>query len=226
MSINELVLETLKEVDFEKILKENLKKNIEASLKESIEAVYGYRWGKFAEMLKKELENRLSLNLEAVNIPQYNMLVQKALENEIKNNVENLSKENVKKLVDKFTMGEMKEVYKFSDLLEKLKKSSDNLEENDEITLYIETSSYSKLIFIYFDEAENVESYRCKYRIVLNNGKIQSLKIKETEITNVLLAKDEFEGLLANIFLQGKTIDLDYGVNEENYDLEYSSEED
>lgn len=226
MNINELVLETLKEVDFEKILKENLKKNIEASLKESVEAVYGYRWGKFAEMLKKELEDGLSINLEAVNIPQYNMLVQKAIETEIKNNIENLSKENVKKLVDKFTMGDMKEVYKFSDLLEKFKKSSENLEEDDEITLYIETSSYSELKFIYFDEAENVESYLCKYRIVLNEGKIQELKIKETEITDVLLAKDEFEGLLANIFLQGKTIDLDYGEYAENYDLEYSNEDD
>lgn len=226
MNINELVLETLKEVDFEKILKENLKKNIEASLKESIEAVYGYRWGKFAEMLKKELEDGLSINLEAVNIPQYNMLVQKAIETEIKNNIESLSKENVKKLVDKFTMGDMKEVYKFSDLLEKFKKYSDNLEEDDEITLYIETSSYSELKFIYFDEAENVESYLCKYRIVLNEGKIQELKIKETEITDVLLAKDEFEGLLANIFLQGKTIDLDYGEYAGNYDLEYSNEED
>ena len=226
MNINDIVLETLKEIDFEKILKENLKKNIETSLKESVEAVYGYSWGKFAGMLKKELEAGLSINLDAVNIPQYNMLVQKAIESEIKNNIENLSKENVKKLVDKFTTGDMKDVYYLSELLEKFKSSTDILEEGDEITLYIENFEFSKLKFIYFDEAENIETYRCKYRMVLQEGKIQELKIKETEITDVLLTKNEFDGFLANIFLQGKTIDLDYGENAENYDLEYSSEKD
>lgn len=224
MNINDIVVEVLKETDFDKILKENLKNNIEKTLKETIEDIYGSSYSHFGRILKNKFEKELSINLDAVNIPQYNMLVQKAIENEIGNNIEKLSRNSAKQLIDRFTIGDMKEVYNFSELLEKFKDSCENYEDEEKISLHIENSDYSKLKFIYLDEESNKPNYSCKYRIVLDEEKISSLNIKGTEITDVLLTRGNFDNLLANIFLQGKKINLDCGTDADDYDLYYETE--
>lgn len=43
---------------------------------------------------------------------------------------------------------------------------------------------------------------------------------------SVIFANSKLDGILANIFLQGKKIILDYGTDEDNYDLDYRVEED
>lgn len=227
MNINEVILKVMQEVNFEEILTSNLKESIKRTIEESVQKVYGSRYSKFGEALEKELENGLSINLKSINVPQYNYLIQNALKNAIKENIEEISQENIKKLTEKLTLGDMKDEYNFSELLEILKSEKKEYEEG-EISLYIRKSEYTSLIFIDLDlEAERRE-YLCNYRITLDGktNKIHSLKINDKDMDSVIFANGKLDGILANIFLQGKKIILDYGTDEDNYDLDYRAEED
>lgn len=226
MNINEIVLKVLDEVNFEEILTTNLKESIEKTIKSSIENVYGTRYSKFGKLFEKELEDGLEINLKTVKVPQYNYLIQKAIQQTLKEHIQEISHENIKKLTEKFTLGNMKDKYNFSELLKLLMQEKDEGEEG-EISLYMRNSEYTSLVFIDFDLESEQKEYLCNYKITLDKdtNKIHSLKINDKEMEGVLFGNDKFDTLLANIFLQGKKVILDYGTDPDNYDLDYGSED-
>lgn len=226
LKINEVVLKVLNEVDFEKILEEKLKTSIEKTIEIAVGEVYGSRYSNFGEALKKELSDSLSINLKKINIPQYNCLIGNALKNIVKKNIKKLSEENMQKLTEQLIMGNLEEEYNLSELIEMLKKEADEGEVGG-ISLHISESGYSNLIFIYIDFEEDKENYDCNYRIYIDKkeNKISSLKIKDKDMEEIIFAETTFDGLLTNIFLQGKKINLDNGMNEDNYDLHYGWED-
>ena len=117
MNINEIVLRVLNEVNFEEILTTNLKENIEKTIKSSVESVYGSRYSQFGKLFEKELEENLKVNLSVVKLPEYNYLIQKGIQEALKEHMQGITKENIKKLTEKFTLGDMKDEYNFSELL-------------------------------------------------------------------------------------------------------------
>lgn len=55
--------------------------------------------------------------------------------------------------------------------------------------------------------------------------KLTSIAIKDEDKEDVILSNNSFNGLLKNIYLQGKIIKLDLGDDANNYDTEINRED-
>lgn len=220
--INEVLIENN---NFEELIKNEIKANIEKSIKKVLEELICYRYSKFSENLSKKLEEQLSVNLDRIDIAQYNQFFKEKINDSITQIVNDETREKIKKSIDNILYTDLKEEYNLSELLEEFKNEITQWDEDiDEIYLNIEKEGLFK--HIYLDkEKPRYGNYECKYRLMFLYEKLTSIAIKDEDKEDVILSNNSFNGLLKNIYLQGKIIKLDLGDDANNYDTEINRED-
>lgn len=209
-------------MDFEKIIEDKVQECVKVTLENCIDSIYGSSYGEFGTALKDEIKKNISINLDNINIPQYNTLIQKSFNKAINDNIGNKFDASINELTNKVFMIDLKETYDLSDLLEKFKDSY-GYGHDEEITLHL--SEHYGSITIYLDASEHCENYACNYRIFVGkDGTIFSLKMKDKDLDDCMLDRSNSDSLLVNIFLQGKKIKFDRGKDPDDYDLGWDEE--
>lgn len=223
--LQKLINEILNENNnFEELIKNEIKANIEKSVKKVVDEVICYRYSKFSETLHKKLEEQLSVNLDKIDIAQYNQVFKEKINDSITQIVNDETREKIKKSVDGILYQELKEEYNLSELLEDFKREIAQWDDDiEEVYLCINNEDSFKTVYL-DKEKPKYNNYECKYKILFFNNKLIGITINEGNKEEVILKNNSFSGLLKNIYLQGKKIKLDFGDDDSRYDTEINRE--
>lgn len=224
--LQKLINEVLNENNnFEELIKNEIKTNIEKSIKKILEELICYRYSKFSENLSKKLEEQLSVNLDRIDIAQYNQVFKEKINDSITQIVNSETREKIKKAVDGILYEELKEEYNLSELLEDFKREIAQWDDDiEEVYLCINNEESFKTIYL-DKEKPKYNNYECKYKILFFDDKLIGVTINEDNKEELILENNSFSGLLKNIYLQGKAIKLDLGNDDSHYDTEINRED-
>jgi hypothetical protein len=220
--IKKMMVLAFEEIGSKGVIKEVFEKKI----RETIERIIGdlfSSYSEFGKSLEKKLGEKIAINLEEIDIPMYNVMI----ENYIRDQTTAVMNEQHKKLIDerlsKILAEEVKREWKLSEIVsEVVEKNAESAQENgwDQVSLHIEKCS--SLTFIRIDPEPNKEKYQCCIDICIDNknGSINSAEVGEYNTKN--FTKDKFlvrlhnvELLIFRLYSQGCKIIIDEGECED-----------
>lgn len=225
LDLNKIVAETMKNIQEEKVVEKLVEEKIKSTLKDVINDLFG-NWSPFSKQIKKELEKKLNINFENLDVAEYNALIALTVKNKLDEILTGQAVEKTKVLIDEM-LADVKPEYNLSEIIEKfiddIDKEDLDYEEYQDITLIIEDSDSFK--YIYLDESEDVAKYRCKYRIAIYDEKIFSINIENKELDHkkVLGGLYGFEALLFKLYANKTSLVFDQGMKSENYETSYTN---
>lgn len=216
--INEKIIEIEKNGFVEKTIEDNLKKCLESVISD----VFSYS-GPIRDGIKNHIKENLNVNLDDLNIPQYNTLVVQAVNKKVKEMIEIQGINKLNECMDKMLMN-VKEEYTLSEIIEQLKEEDCNekyeYSEDDYLTLIIDETGYGYK-HIYLDLEPDKSKYSCDYEIDINKeGKIYSTKLGGIDITKNLKIGSLYglNEMIFKIYSSGAKIILDQGMDSDDYD--------
>lgn len=186
MNIQEMMNNALVELHEEGIVKDIVKKQITATVESAIKDMMG-SWSLLSKALEAELKEKLQINLEKLDIPSYNELLAQAVKKQLDDAVYTKGLEDFNKRVGQIIGADLPDEMKLSTLVMKMAKEIDDIDELSiddylEMTLSVEKSGYAgDLYFIYMDPHQDKNSYECKYRLVISDGKLSSVTVNARE---------------------------------------------
>lgn len=223
IDLNSLVNQELKNLEESGFVKEAIQKQVEKTVTEIIDDLLR-EWSPFGKALKAEIESKLQINFDNLDIVSYNQVVLNAVKEKLDQVVYVQGVEQIKANMDAM-LSEIKPEYKLSEIIEKLKEfSSDDAKENDweEISLHV-SSPRDILTFIYFDEEPDKEEYQCKYILSVNkDGSLNTASIMDCKLDNKLVigGLHGMEELIFKLYAHKPVIIID----EDRVDTYYPSE--
>lgn len=163
----------------EKVIETDLTKAVEKEVKECLSSViddiFGYN-SDARKNLKEKFSSQIAICLENLKIENYNMMVLNAIQDTINGELSKRVEERIKEGILSSISILDKSSYKLSEIVEEFKREllgdMDDYE-GHEFTVIVKNSSCD-FVYIYFDKEEYQEEYRCKYRIMLYEGKVSS----------------------------------------------------
>lgn len=165
---------------------ELIENSVDQMMKRIIEDIFS-TWSPIAKQAKEQIEKKLDLNLQAVDLLDYNGLVISAISGYLKNEVEANSIDPIKKMVDGITGYQERAEITLSEINDKLTEMSMEYHDTDAeggYTLHIGETSYGSK-YICWDQSEDVDKWNCAVRIMVNeDGKIFSLMIKDYAVSH------------------------------------------
>lgn len=226
LDLNKIVNDSLVKIAAEGYVE----KVVEKRLKESIESVIDdlFRsYSDFGKNLKKEVGEKLKVNLGELKLDGYNVMVLNAVKAKLDEAIHIQGVERIKGSLDNLLV-DVKKEYKLSELIEEMKRDATEYNDDhygEEISFHIDPDS-SVLSFIYFDPDEDKEKYQCQYRLVLDkDGSMNSISIGDRKFDNRLImgGLHGFEETLFKIYSTGakiiideNNVDVEYGYNDED----------
>lgn len=221
MDLNKMVADSLKNMESSGKFQEIVDKQLEKTMSSIVKDLFG-EWSDFSKELKNEVEEKLKVNFDELNLQSYNHLIMESIKNMLDDEVTNQGVLKIKNQIEGLLVDSKRE-YKLSELMKELSEEIDGLDElgyDDchEMSLHID-ESYSST-FIHFDSKEGVSEYSCKYRLfVSSEGKILSVNINDTEYSNrssldfdvksVLKGIHGIDEILFTMFVSGAKLIID-----------------
>ncbi len=225
LDLNKIMNDSLLKIEEEKFLEQAFEKHIKKCLDEVVGDLFSWG-GPLKKQLKAEVESKLQLNLENLDIASYSQIISGIVASKLDEAIHIQGVEKVKTEMDKI-LKKCKETYTLSEIIDELKKEARDfredyeIDEDEKVTLYIR-ESYS-LIFIRFDVEEDVSEYRCKYSLTLRaeDNSIHSVEVDgETKDKKMKLgSQNDLTGLLFAMYANGAKVELDEGTDSDDYDL-------
>lgn len=216
--INEKMIEIEKNGFVEKIIEDNLKKCLESVISE----VFTWR-GPVRDGIENYIKENININLDDLNIPQYNTLVVQAVNKKVKEMIEIQGINKLNECIDKMLM-DVKEEYTLSEIIEQLKaddyKEKYEYAEDDYLTLIIngDEDGYKR---IYLDLESDKSKYSCDYEIAIDKeGKIYSTNLGDIDITKNIKIGSLYglNEMIFKIYSSGAKVILDKGMDPDDYD--------
>jgi hypothetical protein len=215
MDLNKIVNDTMQELSesgyVQERVEQHLKKTVDDVIKDCLDS-----WSKFGKGLKAQVQEQMQFNLDKLDIPSYNHVIMNTIREELERNVYQEGVANIQKQIQEI-LGTAKEEYKLSELVKEMVeqdcKDLDDLgyEEYKYITVNVEQKYGST--YIYLDpEDEHVSSYRCKYKIVLNeDGTVWYTEIGDRKFDNkfIMGALYGFDAILFKLFTRKSKVIID-----------------
>ncbi|ENZ01665.1 hypothetical protein HMPREF1092_00899 [Clostridium thermobutyricum] len=215
--INEKMVEIEKGGFVEKTIEDNLKKCLENVISD----VFSYS-GPVRDGIKNHIKENLNINLDDLNIPQYNALVVQAVNKKVKEMIEIQGINKLNECIDKMLI-DVKEEYTLSEIIEQLKeddyKEKYEYSEDDYLTLIIDETAYGYK-HIYLDLESDKSKYSCDYEISIDKeGRIYSTQLGSIDITKnakigTLFGLNE---MIFKIYSSGAKVILDKGMDPDDY---------
>lgn len=217
MELEKMMIASLKKIKNEGLVEKVIQEQIEKTVKSIINDLF-HDYSDFGQDLKKKLSEAAKVNLEDIDLPIYNVLI----ENAIRDQTRQIMTDEHRKLIgqrinDIFKVEEKKE-WKFSELIEEFVKESskyNNDRAGEQISLHIDDKR-STLCFINFDEKSNKKQYSCDNSIVIDvkTGKIHSAELgdrrtKSASDNRFIGSLRGFEALVFRLYSQGCVIKID-----------------
>lgn len=221
MDLNKMVADSLAKMDSSGKFQQIIDMQLEKTMSSIVKDLFG-EWSDFSKELKNEVEEKLKVNFDELNLQSYNHLIMESIKNMLDDEVTNQGVLKIKNQIEGLLANSKRE-YKLSELMKELSEGIDGLDElgyDDchEMSLHID-ESYSST-FIHFDSKEGVSEYSCKYRLfVSSEGKILSVNINDTEYSNrssldfdvksVLKGLHGIDEILFTMFVSGAKLIID-----------------
>ena len=229
MDINNLIKETIKNMDLETIIKDKTEKVIKETIEETISSNFR-SYSDFGKELKEKMTKELRINLDEIKFNEYNQVIIDLLKQTLKENSENnlYLKDKVELLIKELTQTEIKHEYKLSEIVELYKQEFNEDAQEDEIEeMYLKVENDSRFwTRIYLNKKEVSFDYEAEVQFSINNetAKIEHLNLEGDIIKGKSIYKNRIFGvdkLLYQIYLVGAKIIID----EKNCDLYYEYED-
>ncbi|MGE6601489.1 hypothetical protein ACQKEY_07160 [Lysinibacillus fusiformis] len=186
MDIQKMMDEALVELHKEGTFKEIIKKQVTLTVENSVKDMMG-PWSPLSKALEAELKEKLQINLAKLDIPSYNELLAQAIKKQLDDAIYTKGLVDFNKRVGEIVGSGMPEEIKLSELVLKMAKEIDELDDLSiddyvEMTLIVEKSSYvNDSYHIYMDPHEDKQSYDCKYRLYISEGKLSNVTVNAKE---------------------------------------------
>ena len=222
IDLNKIINEKMVEIEnggfVEKTIEDNLKKCLESVISD----VFTWR-GPVRDGIENYIKENININLDDLNIPQYNTLVVQAVNKKVKEMIEIQGINKLNECIDKMLM-DVKEQYTLSEIIEQLKaddyKEKYEYSEDDYLTLIIngDEDGYKR---IYLDLESDKSKYSCDYEIAIDKeGKIYSTHLGDIDITKKIKIGNLYglNEMIFKIYSSGAKIILDQGMDSDNYD--------
>ena len=222
IDLNKIINEKMVEIEnggfVEKTIEDNLKKCLESVISD----VFTWR-GPVRDGIENYIKENININLDDLNIPQYNTLVVQAVNKKVKEMIEIQGINKLNECIDKMLI-DVKEEYTLSEIIEQLKeddyKEKYEYSEDDYLTLIIngDEDGYKR---IYLDLESDKSKYSCDYEIAIDKeGKIYSTHLGDIDITKKIKIGNLYglNEMIFKIYSSGAKIILDQGMDSDNYD--------
>ncbi|OMC83339.1 hypothetical protein [Viridibacillus sp. FSL H8-0123] len=224
MDLNLIVNNTLSDLNKEGYVEKIVKAQLEKTLKNIVEDSFR-SYGDFGKTLKEEIKNQMDINLKQLDIPSYNQVILNTIKAELERSVHEEGAQKIQEQIQEL-LGTSKEDYKLSELIKEMVEDEVELNELDyesikEITVIVE-KKFSSSTYVYLDPESDVDWYRCKYKITLDeDGTVSRAEVGETSFDNKVIMGGMY-GLNATLFkiwTRGSKLIID------NYETEFSNPE-
>ena len=213
MNLNILVNNSLKRIQEEGYVEAVVEEQIKKSIKSIVDDLFR-DWGPFGKNLKEEIEKKLKVNLDKLDIASYNYILNNTIQQQLDEVIHVHGVEKMKKSVEDFLVS-AKDEYRLSELIEIMKAEEARKNECflDQISLHIEHCDCTSLIFINFDPDNKVKDFRCKYRMVVNgeNNSVSAIEINGEKFDNKVIMGGlrGFNKMLFQIYANGSKVIVD-----------------
>ncbi len=233
MDLNKMMNESLIKIESEGKIQEMIDTQIERTIQSAVENFFG-SYSTFSKKLKKQLEEHIQINLECLDIPSYNELINQAIKEKLDDQI---ATEGVARLNE--TIGSLlsaaKTEYKLSELVEELAEEVDKEEigydDMYEMSMHID-DSFSLSTIIALDYQPDKSEYECKYRFWVDKktGKISNISVQEKrsgrrrevhefDARAIMRGLHGLEETLFKMYAKGSKVIID----EDHVDLEVSN---
>lgn len=227
MDLNQVASETLAQLESDGYIREAVEKQMKWTTDKVVEELFG-RYSPFAKALEAKVSEQLQVNLDKLDLPSYGAMVLNVVQQQLDVATHLAGVEKIKESLAEL-LGDPAKEYKLSELIDELKKDACRLGDPDEysgqeVSLHIERGS--TLTFLYFDQEEGKEKYKCKFGLTLRTkeGEVNSVRIDDKEFDNRVIMGGLYglEKTLFRMFTHGSKLILD----ENQVDRYYESFED
>lgn len=181
IDLNKIVNETLVNLEEEKFVEKVVKERLEKTITGIVYDVFR-EYSDFGKSLKTYIEGNLNVDLDKLGLQGYNTLALEAIKEQLDQTITVQGIEKLKKSTEEM-LSDVKDTYKLSEIIEKLKGESLEEEwehdEDDRVALFIEGIE-GEYRHIYLSEEDTDRKYSCDYQIdVDREGKPYSIKLKK-----------------------------------------------
>ncbi len=230
IDLNKIVNNAMEKIESEKYVEAAMEKAIKNAIDSTINDLFGWS-GKLEKQLKKELGEKLELNLGSLDIQAYNKTMVNIVDKKLNEIIKIQGTQRLQNEMDEL-LKSCKGSYNLSEIVKELKKEAredyDSCElDGSEISLHIDADR--TLIFVYFDTEEGKENYECKYKLIIcpETNKLDSVRINETSFQEKVImgTPHGVDGLLFKLYTGGAKVILDKGTEPEDYDIEFGYED-
>lgn len=182
MDLNKMVMNSLSRMESEGKVQEIVDKHVAKTIESVVDDAFG-SWSDFSKNLKKQVEEKLQVNFEELDLASYNALIMKVVKEKLDDSIANEGVKRINESIDSL-LGSAKSEYKLSELVKEMSEEVDTddmgYEEYHEMTMHIDDSFIlSKIIAL--DPESDKSKYDCKYRFWVDNktGKVSNIQIRE-----------------------------------------------
>lgn len=223
LDINQIVNQTMADITHTDFLQKIIRTRMEETLN-SIFRDFFREYSDFGKALKEEVQNKLQINFDRLDLPSYNHLIAGMLQQLIDVGIKEEGIAKLKELVEGSIQHADKE-YKMSEIVERIKKDArdDDDEISGEITFLVDRS-FSYWIDVRIDPEPDRDKYACKYRFQIDakTNKVEVIEVDHKVIDIKSLDRGYgFERELFYMFAAGSKLIVD----EDHVDLYYSGDD-
>lgn len=212
MDMNKMVLNALGKIDSDGIAVAAVEKTVTKTVESIVDDLFG-KYSDFGKNLKTEVEAKLELNLDKLNIQSYNHMVMNVIQRKLEESVTIVGAKQLEDELDNLLGSGEPPKMKLSALIEMLKSGHEDDEDyfGQNVSFHI-SRSYC-LYHIYFDVEEGKESFMCDYRLSVNtdSGVLTHVKIHDRAFDNALIMGGLYgiEAALFKIYTMKGTLEVD-----------------
>jgi len=224
LDFNNAIADTMTKLTEENYIGQVIEKQLKKTIDDIVESALR-SYSDFGKGLKQQVEAQLQINLDKLDLPSYNELIIQTIKSELDRTVHEMGVAKMTEQLEEL-LGTKKETINFSEILKEMVERDCELEELEyeethEITVHADPNSRT-LSFIYFDPEADQESYRCKYRLVLDSdGTVNSFSVRDREFNHkeIIGGLYGIEATLFKAYTHGTKIIMD------DYETEFSNPE-
>lgn len=224
MNLNQMVNESLKNIEEEGFVQATVEKKMKQTMESIIDDIFS-SWSSFGKNLKEHIQQELKVNLDELKLEAYNHMILNVVKEKMDEAIHVQGTEKIKKQLDDL-LSDTKTEYKLSEIIERMKDKAMEWDSDEyydrQISLHVEKASV--LSFVYFDKEEYKEQYECQYKLSIDNeGRLNSCRIDDKEFDNKVImgGLHGVDELLFKIYTTGAKVLVD----ENDINVYYPSED-
>ena len=159
-------------------IEEILKDQVSSLIKNQINCAF--RYSDFTEAFEKKLQSELLIALKDMSFQSYNHAIVQILTKAVEDGYVAVAKDQMSDYLGKLFKKPL-ESYSLSKLVENIKEGVDSCGgcNDGEITLIVEHSDISKSRWVYIDQKQNVEKYKCEFRLLVSDNKLRIFEVQD-----------------------------------------------